>query len=92
MSIPLFVFEVKLLFPLNVSTAELPLDHIGHEQNETLEEVKFVVELPFNERPFPVAFERLEFASNKFPPPIEIQSLLEFVRELPFTDTLPLLI
>jgi hypothetical protein len=83
---------VKLLTPLNVSAAVLALDHIGHEQNETLEEVKFVLELPFNERPFPVAFERVEFASNKFPPPIEIQSLLEFEKELPFTDTLPLLI
>jgi len=90
MSIPLFVFDVKLLIPLNVNAAVLALDHIGHEQSETLEEVKFVVELPFNERPFPVAFERMEFARSKLPPLIAMQSRLEFDRELPYIDTLPL--
>jgi hypothetical protein len=75
---------------LNVSVAVLALDHIGHEQNETLEEVKFVLELPFKERPFPVAFERVEFTTTKLPPPIVMQSLLEFERELPYIDTLPL--
>lgn len=86
----MFAFEVKLFVPFNVKTAELPLDMIGHEQNEILEEVTLVVDAPFTERPFPEEFDSVDVARSKLPPSILTSSLLEFERELPYTDAVPL--
>ena len=89
-SIPLFALDVKSLIPLNDKAAVLLPSHIGQAQNEMLEEVTLVAELPFNESPFPVALVRVEFAMSRLPPSILMQSLLEFEKELPCDDALPL--
>ena len=82
-SIPLFVFDVKLFVPLNERADALVVNAIGHAQKEMPEVVTLVTEAPFNNKPFPVLFERLEFARSKLPPSILMHSLLEFERELP---------